>query len=223
MIFDVPTMVYVECAVSVLVTSVPFDMKTTIGAVLRSSCPCWSVNFCVSWGLFRRSSATGADCWMCCLIWSVFLLVWYVWCLGCLRHISYPLVSVISSTAANFFNRTLTDFSSLLMSNHTLKTFDHLWRMFDPYVTDYNYLSCQDVVFEPSTNFVRLGPTGRCRWHDFLSKTETAIGVWCYDLTFLLRSSFQAFALRAQAAKYTHAQINQKWVTWWVQSKNEKL
>lgn len=39
MIFDVPTMVYVECAVSVLVTSVPFDMKTTIGAVLRSSCP----------------------------------------------------------------------------------------------------------------------------------------------------------------------------------------
>lgn len=89
MIFDVPTMVYVECAVSVLVTSVPFDMKTTIGAVLRSSCPCWSVNFCVSWGLFHRSSVTGADCWMCCLIWSAFLFVWYVWCLGCLRHI-YP-------------------------------------------------------------------------------------------------------------------------------------
>lgn len=56
-------------------------------------------------------------------------------------------VSVISSTAANFFNRTLTDFCSLLMSNHTLKIFDHLWRMFDPYVTDYNYLSCQDMVF----------------------------------------------------------------------------
>lgn len=74
-----------------------------------------------------------------------------------------------------------------------------------------------------SFDLVQLDDAGDTIFSAKLAHAQTAIGVWCYDLTFLLRSSFQAFALRAQAAKYTQAQINQKWVTWCVQSKNEKL
>lgn len=68
-----------------------YDMQTWRSAQFSwASCLLhlyWSVNFCMWWGLNRRSSATGAVCWMChlepYLLWSVLMPVWHVWCLAC--------------------------------------------------------------------------------------------------------------------------------------------